>query len=279
METSPQLLFIAFTVVIIVIIVAFAKDFTVAVLVITLLTNIVVISAQLHTMYRNISDPARARMSASRRPAARERMSANSRPGAACPGASSCGCSDPCTSRGPRLGAPRCGSREPTGANRLAADYKYQLSDAEFEYSYPGAVDESDIFTGTSGNGLNGTSEWADPRLLGRRGGHRLARRDDEHWLQRAGQDPNAPTGWAPRDWNPIFSLEGAPPCFDDDAVAGGQRGALDGDEQAANQALQRNDPQRPITGAIRADADYFAQYLAEELAEEEDSIWWGRGD
>jgi len=59
---------------------------------------------------------------------------------------------------------------------------------------------------------------------------------------------------------------------FDDDEA----NAHFDGDENVTLQARARNDPTRVWAGAYRLKA-HFDPYVREELEEEEDSYWWGR--
>ena len=356
MALSPQVLFIVFTLVVIIAVLVFARDFTVGVLVVTLLTNLVVISAQLHVMYRNMHlspaqlmaisereardaarDAVRDSMKASRDvthganrgasratnrgasrgvPRPREPFCAAPRSPATCPGSaapalSSGHCVDTCgrnADGAPSCSAPSCSApaggciggcasgacagdcaNDPWGGSTHYANDPWGGSThcgvnisggSGSDLYYPGAVgNEADIWLGAAGNGLHGTSAWADPAMAATRAGHR----DRTVYDERPGgaQCGSAPGGGGvPRDRNPIYSPAGAPPC-DLGQYDTSSRELLDGDERIAlfNRQHAGGDARRATVGRVRANADYYAQFIAEELAEEEDSIWWGRGE
>lgn len=75
-----------------------------------------------------------------------------------------------------------------------------------------------------------------------------------------------------PYDLDRIGSPGAAPPGIDDEAIGG----LLDADELNTYHARSRNDNTRVWAGAIRR-KEFMDRYLREELEEEEDSQWWGR--
>lgn len=73
-----------------------------------------------------------------------------------------------------------------------------------------------------------------------------------------------------PYDLDRIANPQAAAPCVDDDAIA-----IYDGDELMAYQARSRNDPERVWAGVYRRKA-LVDRYVREELDERENTQWWG---
>ena len=73
---------------------------------------------------------------------------------------------------------------------------------------------------------------------------------------------------------DPTYGQSGA--C--DYGLAGEARNTHDADQQIAQHARWRNDPYRVAAGIMRR-KDLMDKYVREELDEEEDSYWWGRWD
>lgn len=71
-----------------------------------------------------------------------------------------------------------------------------------------------------------------------------------------------------------VAAPEAAPPCVDDDALAG----LMDLDELNTYQVRSRNVPERVWAGALRRKA-HVGRYVSEELDEAEDAMWWGRDE
>jgi hypothetical protein len=84
-------------------------------------------------------------------------------------------------------------------------------------------------------------------------------------------ENDRAPYG-NPFNMNRVSAPHAASACFDDEA----NDDELDGDERINYQALSRNDPSRTTAGTMGRRTSLDA-YLHEEVAEEEDRVWWGR--
>ncbi len=234
-----QGVFLALTLVVMLVIVMLSKDLPSALLVIGLITNFFIVSSQLTLLGdRQVAD-------AERR-------------GPPAPGLSSAVFDSPAgvTPEGAALLASLGGS---SAAERLApgreafapAPPAFPVVPATWgglPGPYPGAID----FDGEAGPGAPGEEAPA------------LGHLD----LSAAARD-GAPEG-NPFETGRVAAPYAAAPCVDDDAISG-----FDGDEQNTYQARSRNDPTRVWAGVFRR-KELIDRYVRSELDERENCRWWG---
>jgi hypothetical protein len=126
---------------------------------------------------------------------------------------------------------------------------------------YPGAIDDDVAFPGAPGGSATDASRGDETQYdTAAALGHRDLR---------AGDNAAMPRG-NPFQTSRIKPTIAASPCNDDEAIV-----ALDGDEAMAVQGYSRNDPTRVEAGIFRRKS-MMKRYVNEELDEAQDSRWWG---